>query len=195
MWIAEIFLLGIGLSMDALAVAVCKGLAMSRVNKKQCLAIAAAFGGFQALMPVAGWLLGSTFARYIKSIDHWIAFLLLLYIGGKMVIDAIREWNRMPDEAGARTDPPLDVRELLMLAVATSIDALAVGVTFSFSWHFNIGLAAAIIGVTTFAISYGGVYIGNIFGARFEKRAELVGGLILIVIGVRILVTHLMGLE
>lgn len=191
--VVEVFFLGVGLSMDALAVAVCKGLAMRKVNRKQCLAIAVAFGGFQFLMPVVGWLLGSTFARYIRSVDHWIAFFLLLYIGGKMAVEAVKEWNIKPkiDEM----DPPLDVKELLMMAVATSIDALAVGVTFSFTPHFNIVGASSLIGVTTFAISYGGVYIGNVFGAKFEKRAQLVGGLILIVIGVRILVTHLMGLE
>ena len=193
MSILEIFLLGVGLSMDALAVAVCKGLAMRKVNKKQCLAIAFAFGGFQALMPTVGWLLGSTFARYIRSVDHWIAFFLLLYIGGKMAIEAVREWNDKQDVE--KKDPPLDVKELLMMAVATSIDALAVGITFSFTPHFNIGEAAGIIGCTTFAISYGGVYIGNIFGSKFEKRAQLIGGLILIAIGTRILITHLMGLE
>lgn len=191
--VLEIFLLGVGLSMDALAVAVCKGLAMRKVNKRQCLAIAFAFGGFQALMPLIGWLLGSTFARYIRSIDHWIAFFLLLYIGGKMSIEAVKEWNDKPRIE--EMDPPLDVKELLMMAVATSIDALAVGVTFSFTPHFNILEAASIIGVTTFVISFGGVYIGNIFGSKFEKRAQLVGGLILIVIGTRILITHLIGLE
>lgn len=193
MTVLEIILLGVGLSMDALAVAVCKGLAMNKVNKKQCLAIAIAFGGFQALMPTIGWLLGSTFARYIKSIDHWIAFFLLLYIGGKMAIEAVKEWNEKPDIE--KKDPPLDIKELLMMAVATSIDALAVGVTFSFTPHFNIAEAAMLIGCTTFIISYAGVYIGNIFGSKFEKKAQLVGGLILIAIGVRILVTHLMGLE
>ncbi|MCI6648380.1 MAG: manganese efflux pump MntP family protein [Lachnospiraceae bacterium] len=191
--LVEIFLLGVGLSMDALAVAVCKGLAMRKVNKKQCLAIALAFGGFQSLMPIIGWALGSTFARYIRSIDHWIAFFLLLYIGGKMVIEAVREWNAT--ETVDNYDPPLDIKELLMMAVATSIDALAVGVTFSFTPHFNILGASSLIGVTTFGISYVGVYLGNIFGSKFEKKAELVGGLILIAIGTRILITHLMGLE
>jgi putative Mn2+ efflux pump MntP len=193
MSVIEIILLGVGLSMDALAVAVCKGLAMRKVDKKQCFATAFAFGGFQFLMPVIGYLLGSTFAKYIRSIDHWIAFFLLLYIGGKMAIEAIREWNEKPqiDEM----DPPLDVKELLMMAVATSIDALAVGVTFSFTPHFNILGASSIIGCTTFMISFGGVYIGNIFGSKSEKRAQLLGGLILIAIGTRILITHLMGLE
>ncbi|MQN02114.1 MAG: manganese efflux pump [Lachnospiraceae bacterium] len=193
MSIVEIILLGISLSMDALAVAVAKGLAMRKVNRKQCFAISFAFGGFQFLMPVIGWLLGSTFARFIKSIDHWIAFFLLLYIGGKMVIDAIKEWNET--ENVAKLDPPLDVKELLMMAVATSIDALAVGITFSFIKDFNILGASSLIGVITFAISYGGVYLGNIFGSKFEKKAQLIGGLVLIAIGTRILITHLMGLE
>lgn len=191
--VVEIFLLGVGLSMDALAVAVCKGLAMRKVNKKQCLAIAFAFGGFQCLMPIIGWALGSTFAKYIKSVDHWIAFFLLLYIGGKMAIEAVREWNNT--QTVDNYDPPLDIKELLMMAVTTSIDALAVGVTFSFIPRFNILGASSLIGVTTFVISYGGVYLGNIFGSKFEKKAELVGGLILIAIGTRILITHLMGLE
>ncbi len=178
--------------MDAFAVAICKGLAMRKVNKKQMFVIALFFGGFQALMPFIGWILGSTFAKKIVEYDHWIAFFLLLYIGGKMVCDAIREWKEV--DVIEEMDPPLDIKELVLLAIATSIDALACGVTFSFIKDFNIYRAISIIGVTTFVISLGGVYVGNIFGDRFKAKAQLVGGTILIIIGTKILLEHTMGL-
>ena len=188
----DIFLLGVGLSMDACAVAICKGLAMRKVNKRQMLIIALFFGGFQALMPLIGWALGSTFAKKIAAYDHWIAFVLLLYVGGKMVIDAVREWKEV--DVVEELDPPLDFKELTLLAIATSIDALACGVTFSFEENFNILNAIAIIGVTTFVISSGGVYIGNIFGDRYKAKAQLLGGIILIFLGVKILLEHTMGI-
>ena len=188
----DIFLLGVGLSMDACAVAICKGLAMRKVNKRQMLIIALFFGGFQALMPLIGWALGSTFAKKIAAYDHWIAFVLLLYVGGKMVVDAIREWKEK--DVVEELDPPLDFKELTLLAIATSIDALACGVTFSFEENFNILNAIAIIGVTTFVISSGGVYIGNIFGDRYKAKAQLLGGIILIFLGVKILLEHTMGI-
>ena len=184
-------LLGVGLAMDALAVSVCKGLAMTKVNKRQCLTIALYFGGFQALMPFLGYHIGMTFAKYIMKYDHWIAFLLLFYIGGKMVIEAIREWNE--EIQVEKKDPALDHKEMLMMAIATSIDALAVGVTFSFDSDVNIWMAVFLIGVTTFLISGAGVFIGNIFGAKFEKKAQVFGGGILIFIGVRILIKGLLG--
>ncbi len=189
----DLFLLGIGLSMDAFAVAICKGLAMRKVNKWQCFMIALFFGGFQALMPFLGWLLGSTFASKIKEFDHWIAFILLSYVGGKMVVDAIREWK----EEGCiiELDPPLDYKELFLLAIATSIDALACGVTFSFYDDFNIIEAISIIGCTTFVISGGGVFIGNIFGDKYKAKAQLVGGVILIFLGIKILLEHTMGIS
>ncbi len=188
----ELVLLSVGLAMDAFAVAICKGLAMNRVNVKQCLVIALFFGGFQAGMPVLGWLLGSTFANKIKMVDHWIAFLLLGYIGIKMISDGIKEWKE--ETKVEEMDPPLDLKELLILAVATSIDALAVGITFSFL-EVAIATAAAVIGIITFIISAGGVYVGNIFGERYKTKAQITGGVILVILGLRILITHLMGIE
>lgn len=192
MTVFDIFLFGVGLSMDAFAVAICKGLAMRKVNKRQMFVIALFFGGFQALMPLIGWALGTTFAKKIVAYDHWIAFILLLYVGGKMVVDAIKEWK--DKDCVEEMDPPLDFKELTLLAIATSIDALACGVTFSFEENFNILRAIAIIGVTTFVISSGGVYVGNIFGDRYKAKAQLLGGIILIFLGVKILLEHTMGI-
>ncbi len=186
--IFELFLLGVGLSMDAFAVAVCKGLSMRRINKNQTLIIGLYFGGFQALMPFWGWLLGSQFQQYITSIDHWIAFILLGYIGGKMIYEAIKEWKE--EEVAEVMDPPLDHKNMFMLAVATSIDALAVGITFAFL-QTPIVEAISIIGCTTFVISIVGVVVGNLFGSRYKNKAELVGGVILVCIGLKILLEHL----
>ena len=184
----ELFLLGIGLAMDAFAVSVCKGLGMRRLNKKQALIIGLYFGGFQALMPLIGWLLGSQFQKYITSIDHWIAFILLGFIGGKMMIEAIREWNE--EETVDVVDAPLDHKNMLVLAVATSIDALAVGITFAFL-DTPIIEAITIIGITTMIISIIGVVVGNFFGSRYKSKAEFIGGLILILLGLKILLEHL----
>lgn len=183
-----LLLMGVGLSMDAFAVSICKGLSMRKVNKKQCLVIGLFFGGFQALMPFIGWVLGSQFEQYITSIDHWIAFILLGFIGGKMVMEAIREKDEAV-EVG-KMDPPLDLKEMFILAIATSIDALAVGITFAFL-QVPIVEAISIIGITTFVISVIGVYVGNFFGNRYKKKAELAGGMILILIGLKILLEHL----
>ena len=183
-----LLLMGAGLSMDAFAVSICKGLSMRKVNKKQCLVIGLFFGGFQALMPFIGWVLGSQFEQYITSIDHWIAFILLGFIGGKMVVEAIREKDEAV-EVG-KMDPPLDLKEMFILAIATSIDALAVGITFAFL-QVPIVEAVSIIGITTFVISVIGVYVGNFFGNRYKKKAELAGGIILILIGLKILLEHL----
>ena len=183
-----LLLMGVGLSMDAFAVSICKGLSMRKVNKKQCLVIGLFFGGFQALTPFIGWVLGSQFEQYITSIDHWIAFILLGFIGGKMVVEAIREKDEAV-EVG-KMDPPLDLKEMFILAIATSIDALAVGITFAFL-QVPIVEAVSIIGITTFVISVIGVYVGNFFGNRYKKKAELAGGIILILIGVKILLEHL----
>ena len=184
----EFFLTGIGLSMDAFAVAICKGLGMRKVNYKQMLLIALFFGGFQALMPLLGWLLGRQFEQYITSVDHWIAFTLLVLIGANMLRDARKE----DDTTDAETvyDAPLPLGQLLLMAIATSIDALAVGISFAFL-GVNIWLAIAIIGTTTFLISAAGVFIGNRFGNRYEKRATIAGGIILILLGVKILLEHL----
>lgn len=183
-----LLLMGVGLSMDAFAVSICKGLSMRKVNKKQCLVIGLFFGGFQALMPFIGWVLGSQFEQYITSIDHWIAFILLGFISGKMVVEAIREKDEAV-EVG-KMDPPLDLKEMFILAIATSIDALAVGITFAFL-QVPIVEAISIIGITTFVISVIGVYVGNFFGNRYKKKAELAGGIILILIGLKILLEHL----
>lgn len=186
MGLFELFLIGIGLSMDAFAVAVCKGLCMVRVNKKQAVIIALFFGGFQFLMPVLGWLLGTQFESYIVSFDHWIAFVLLSFIGGKMIYEAVSE----EESEVCEVDKRLDLKELFLLAIATSIDALAVGITFAFL-RVSILPAAGLIGVTTFALSILGVVIGNRFGSRYKKKAEICGGVILILIGVKILLEHL----
>ena len=187
MTLLEIFLVGIGLSMDAFAVSICKGLAMPAVNKKQALLIGTYFGVFQALMPLAGWLLGSQFARHVTKLAPWIAFVLLAWIGGSMLRESLSK-----KEEDEEVEPmELRHKELFLLAVATSIDALAVGVSFSMvELSVSIGAAAALIGCTTFAISVGGVFVGHIFGARYKNRAEFVGGAILILIGVKILLEH-----
>ena len=186
--VIELFLLGVGLSMDAFAVSVCKGLGMKKLNKKQALIIGLYFGGFQALMPFVGWLLGSQFQKYITSIDHWIAFILLGFIGGKMMIEAVREWNE--EEVVDVMDAPIDHKHMLVLAVATSIDALTVGITFAFLGT-PIVEAITIIGITTMVISIAGVVVGNFFGSRYKSKAEFIGGLILVLLGLKILLEHL----
>ena len=170
----ELFLLGVGLSMDAFAVSVCKGLGMRKLNKKQAVII--------------GLFLGSQFQKYITSIDHWIAFILLGFIGGKMIIEAVREWNE--EEIVEVTDAPIDHKNMLVLAVATSIDALAVGITFAFL-NTPIIEAISIIGITTFVLSIIGVIVGNFFGSKYKSKAEFIGGLILVLLGVKILLEHL----
>ncbi len=187
MTLLEIFLIGIGLSMDAFAVAICKGLAMpDKVDRKGALLLALYFGVFQAVMPALGWLLGSQFARYVTQMAPWIAFVLLAWIGGSMIRESLSKEEKEEAEMGA-----VSHKELLVLAVATSIDALAVGVTFSMlELAVSIGAAVALIGCTTFVISLGGVYVGNVFGARYKGKAEFVGGAILILIGVKILLEH-----
>ena len=196
----ELFFIGVGLSMDAFAVAVGKGLSMKRLDMKQAIVIALFFGGFQALMPIIGWALGAQFANFVDAFSGWIAFGLLAFIGGKMIWDALHE-NANADtkadgdegsSADAKADAsdvgtPIDLRELFMLAIATSIDALAMGVTFAFL-HVNIAIAAAIIGVTTFVLSLAGVAIGHQFGTRWEKASTLAGGVVLILIGVKTLI-------
>ena len=187
MTLLEIFLIGISLSMDAFAVAICKGLAMpDKVDRKGALLIVLYFGVFQAVMPALGWLLGSQFARYVTQMAPWIAFVLLAWIGGSMIRESLSKEEKEEAEMGA-----VSHKELLVLAVATSIDALAVGVTFSMlELAVSVGAAVALIGCTTFVISLGGVYVGNVFGARHKGKAEFVGGAILILIGVKILLEH-----
>lgn len=187
MGFVELLLIGVGLSMDAFAVAICKGLGMSRLNMKQAAVIALFFGAFQAIMPFIGWAAGSWLADLITPIDHWVAFVLLAFVGGKMLWDAFHEQD---DDDPDEMDAKLDLKELLMLAIATSIDALAVGITFAFL-QVSIVPSITIIGCTTFVISFAGVAVGHIFGARFEKPATIVGGVVLILIGVKILLEHL----
>lgn len=189
MSLLEIFLIGIGLSMDAFAVAICKGLAMpGKVQKKYALFIALYFGVFQALMPTLGWLLGSQFASHVTKFAPWIAFVLLAWIGGNMIRESL---SKEKDDEEAPMDGEINHKELLVLAVATSIDALAVGVTFSMvTLAVSIAVAVALIGCTTFLISWGGVYVGNVFGTKYKSKAEFAGGAILILIGVKILLEH-----
>lgn len=185
MGLIELFLIAVGLSMDAFAVAVCKGLSMKRCTWGKAGLVGAYFGGFQALMPLIGYVLGVQFKEVTTSVDHWIAFILLALIGGNM----IRE-SRDVCETCKDADESLDVRTMLGLAVATSIDALAVGVTFAFL-TVDIVPAVAFIGGITFTLSVAGVKIGNIFGGKYEKKAEFAGGLILILMGGKILLEHL----
>lgn len=179
----QTLLIGIGLSMDAFAVSICKGLGMSKLNKKQMLIIAIYFGGFQALMPFLGWAVGASFSSYVSKYAHWIAFILLAIIGGKMMHEALTESEDC--ENGGEKDKSLSHKELLFLAVATSIDALAVGISFAFL-NVPIFPSITIIGLTTFFISLAGVIIGNAFGAKYKNKAEFVGGLILVAIGLKI---------
>ncbi len=187
MGIVELLLIAVGLSMDAFAVSICKGLGMKKVNLKVAFVLALFFGGFQALMPLIGWALGSQFLWLISPIDHWIAFVLLAVIGGKML------WEALHDEEGEDDGKPadkIDLGEFFILAVATSIDALAVGISFA-ALAVDIVLSILIIGVVTFCFTIAGVFVGNFFGSRYEKPASIVGGVVLILIGLKILLEHL----
>ncbi len=183
MSLGSLFIIAVGLSMDACAVAICKGLAMQKASLKKAMIVGLWFGGFQGLMPAFGYLLGSQFEQYIVSIDHWIAFVLLSFIGGNMIKEAL---SKEEDEA----DDSLAVKDMLLLAVATSIDALAVGVTFAFL-QVQIVPAVSFIGIITFVLSTIGVKIGNLFGCKFKSKAVLAGGIILIIMGTKILLEHL----
>lgn len=187
MGIFELVLIGIGLAMDAFAVSICKGLSMRKMNYGHAGIISLFFGAFQAIMPLTGFMVAKTFARYVERFDHWVAFILLVLIGGKMIYDVFTEGE---DAVEIHEEDKLNYTELVLLAVATSIDALAVGVSFAFL-HVEIFSAIAIIGVLTFGISFGGVVIGNVFGNRYEKGAQLAGGIILILLGIKILLEHL----
>lgn len=183
MGIIELFMLGVGLSMDAFAVSICKGLSVKEVKTRHMLCCGLWFGGFQALMPLIGYMLGSAFENYITKIDHWIAFVLLCFIGVNMIREAFSDEEE-------QTDASFGFKTMLLMAIATSIDALAVGITFAFL-GVNIWMAVTMIGLTTFAFSAVGVKIGNVFGNKYKAKAEIVGGVILIVIGCKILVEHL----
>ncbi len=183
MGIFEIVLIGLGLAMDAFAVSICKGLSMKKMNWKNAIIIALYFGIFQALMPIIGYWLGTTFSSLVENVDHWIAFILLVIIGGNMIKDSF-------DDECEKRNEKIDFKTMIILAIATSIDALAVGVTFAF-FKTNIVLAVSIIGIITFILSLIGVKIGNHFGDKFQNKAELTGGIILIIIGIKILLEHL----
>ncbi len=185
---AELVVIAVGLAMDAFAVAVCKGLNMRKLDYKQTALIALFFGGFQAGMPLIGWFIGSRFAHYIESIDHWVTFILLAIIGGKMISEAIK----FEDECDECADKKLDIKELTALAIATSIDALAVGVAFALEYERNtVFLAVTLIGVITAGLSAVGVFIGHKFGAKYKNKAELAGGLVLVLMGVKFLLEGL----
>ena len=183
MSLLTLFITAVGLSMDAFAVSICKGLAMKKLSMKKALVIGLWFGGFQALMPTIGYLLGTRFESYVTGIDHWIAFVLLALIGANMIKEALSEEDEEADDS-------IGVKIMFLLAVATSIDALAVGVTYAFL-QVRIIPAVTFIGVTTFVLSIAGVKIGNVFGLKYKAKAEIAGGVILILMGLKILVEHL----
>ena len=187
MGIAELLLLAVGVSMDAFAVSICKGLAMKKATVRGCMTCGIWFGGFQALMPTIGFFLGTLFAEAIEAVDHWVAFILLGIIGINMLKEAFAKDCDCCDGHNADLSP----KTMFVMAVATSIDALAVGISLAMAGSVNIWLAAAFIGICTCGFSAVGVKIGNVFGSRFEKKAQMAGGVILILIGLKILLEHL----
>lgn len=185
----EVIVIGIGLSMDAFAVSVCKGLKMKKYSPKNALIVCLFFGVAQAIMPLLGWLAGKQFEQYITAFDHWIAFALLAFLGIKMLVECFKK-----DDAPAVTDEEekLDIKELFIMAIATSIDALAVGITFAFlDLQMSVWLAVGIIGLVTAAICFAGTFVGYKFGSKFKKPAEIAGGIVLILVGLKILLEHL----
>lgn len=183
MQLAEILIIAVGVSMDAFAVSICKGLSVQNIRPKHAGLTALWFGGFQALMPMLGYFIGVSFADFVSSVDHWIAFILLGIIGGNMIKESLHK-----DEC-CDVDPDFSFKTMLAMAVATSIDALAVGISFAFL-KVNIWQAILLIGITTAMFSGVGVYVGNIFGNRYKSKAEFAGGFILIVMGLKILLDH-----
>ena len=184
MGLAELFILAIGLSMDAFAVSICKGLATEKLKIKHTIIAGLWFGGFQALMPLIGYFLGTTFEKYVTALDHWIAFVLLGAIGGNMIKEA---FSGEENEA----DGSFGIKTMLIMAIATSIDALAIGITFALLPDVNIIAAVSFIGIITFVLSAIGVKLGNVFGAKYKSKAELTGGIILIILGLKILIEHI----
>lgn len=180
----ELFLIAAGLSMDAFAVSVCKGLATKKIEIRHFLLVGLWFGGFQALMPALGYFLGSGFEQYISHLDHWIAFILLALIGGNMIREAFSKNEEQHDAS-------FSAKTMFIMAVATSIDALAVGITFALLPDVNIAAAVSFIGIITFILSGVGLKIGNVFGTRYKAKAEFAGGLILVLMGIKILLEHL----
>lgn len=188
MALGELMLLAIAVSMDAFAVSICKGLAMKKVTVKEGLICGVWFGGFQALMPLIGFFLGVLFAKVIQTVDHWVAFALLVFIGFSMIKET---FSKKPDSGESENDADLSAKTMFVMAVATSIDALAVGISLAMIDNVNIVNAVFLIGVFTFVFCIIGVKIGNVFGGRFEKKAKIAGGIILILLGVKILIEHL----
>ena len=188
MGIGELLLLAVGVSMDAFAVSICKGLAMKKATGKASLTCGLWFGGFQALMPTLGFFLGNLFAEAIQAIDHWVAFVLLAIIGINMLKEA---FGKEEDCDCGEQNADLSVKTMFIMAVATSIDALAVGISLAMAGNVNIWMAALFIGICTCGFSAVGVKIGNVFGSRFEKKAQMAGGIILILLGAKILLEHL----
>ena len=188
MGIGELLLLAVGVSMDAFAVSICKGLAMKKATVRGCMTCGVWFGGFQALMPTIGFFLGTLFAEAIEAVDHWVAFVLLGIIGINMLKEALEK-----EECGCCEGncADLSAKTMFVMAVATSIDALAVGISLAMAGDVNIWMAASFIGLCTLGFSAMGVKIGNVFGSRFEKKAQLAGGLILVLLGLKILLEHL----
>lgn len=182
--LVTIVLISIGLAMDAFAVSICKGLSMKKLDMKKALIIGLYFGLFQGMMPIIGYLLGKNFSDVVEVVDHWIAFILLGFIGGKMIKESLSK-----DDEGCTDD--VSFKTMVVLAIATSIDALAVGITFAFLKNTYLVLSFVLIGVITFVLSVLGVKIGNVFGDKYEKKAEFAGGLILILLGLKILLEHL----
>lgn len=184
MSLTELFILAVGLSMDAFAVSICKGLSMTQLNKRHTVIIGLYFGGFQAVMPLIGYFVGFHFKDAITSVDHWVAFILLAIIGLSMIRESF------DSDAEEELDPSVDFTTMTVLAIATSIDALAVGVTFAFL-QVRLLPAVSFIGVTTFLFSIAGVKAGNVFGIKYKSKSEFAGGLILLLIGLKILIEHL----
>lgn len=187
----SVFIIGIGLSMDAFAVSLAKGFCLKKDILKYAFKISFLFGVFQAIMPLIGWFAGTYFENYIKSIDHWIAFILLGFLGGKMILESIKEFNSNDESELACDRDTLSFKSLIVLAVATSIDALAVGISFGFL-NVNIIPSILIIGLTTFILCFIAVVIGKKLGESLQKYSELIGGVILVIIGIKILLEHLM---
>lgn len=184
--LTELLLISVGLAMDAFSVSVCKGLSMKKINLKGGVITALFFGVFQALMPMIGYFLGSRFSNVISSFSHWVSFGLLAFIGGKMAIEAIKGDG---EEEGGK-EYKLDIKEVFLLAIATSIDALAVGIVFA-AEKTNLAFSVTMIGVITFLLSFIGIFIGHKFGSKYEKKAEFAGGVILVLIGVKLLLEGL----
>ena len=186
MGIWELLVLAVGVSMDAMAVSICKGLAMKKATLKNAMTCGLWFGGFQALMPLIGFFLGAIFADAIRAFDHWVAFILLGIIGINMLKEAFEKGDSCSVQ-----DADLSFKTMLLMAIATSIDALAVGISLAMAGNVNIWLSILLIGLTTFTTSAFGVKIGSVFGDKFEKKAQMAGGLILILLGTKILLEHL----